>query len=95
MKMMIALEKRLQKEGLLESFNKNVADFKKRGVISWVSDVPEIDNYQRSYISLTYDLLENQIMKLQPAFAYVATAASGLEDQKFQSMIAKYQDQRT
>ena len=54
MKMMIPLERRLQKEGLLESFNKTVADFQRRGVISWVSNMDILSNLQRSYIPLTY-----------------------------------------
>ena len=58
MRMMKNLEAKLRKEGLVEAFNENVADFMRRGVIRWVEDVPGIKNLQKSYIPLTYALRE-------------------------------------
>ena len=60
LRMMRALEKRLQREGLIEAFNENVADFMSRGVIKWTCDVPGIKDLQRSYIPLTYSLRSGQ-----------------------------------
>ena len=56
MRMMNSLEIKLKKEGLTQTFNENVADFMSRGVIKWTTDVPGIENMQRSYIPLTYAL---------------------------------------
>ena len=42
--------------GLIKAFNENVTDFMNRGVIKWITDVPGIENMQRSYIPLTYAL---------------------------------------
>ena len=56
MRMMRSLEMKLQKEGLTKAFNENVADFMARGVIRWTSDVPGIQDLQKSYIPLTYAL---------------------------------------
>ena len=46
--MMINLESKLKKENLIESFNANVIDLVRRGVIKWVDELPGIENLQRS-----------------------------------------------
>ena len=54
--MMNSLEVKLKKHGLVEQFNCQVRDFFNRGVLSWVSDIPELEEMQKFFISLTYTL---------------------------------------
>ena len=53
-----SLESKLRKDNLVETFNANVLNFMRRGVIQWVDDLPKIENLQRSYsyIPLTFTL---------------------------------------
>ena len=59
--MMVSLEKKLQKMNLITQFNEAVSDFKNRGVIQWVDELPALRNLERSYIPLTYSLNKNKI----------------------------------
>ena len=54
LRMMKSLETKLKKENLVEKFNDEVKDFMKRGVIKWTSDIPGINEMQKSYIPLTF-----------------------------------------
>ena len=54
--MMKCLETKLKKENLVEKFNDQVKDFMKRGVIKWASEIPGLNEMQKSYIPLTFAL---------------------------------------
>ena len=51
-RMMNSLEVKLKKHGLVEQFNYQVKDFFNRGVLSWVSDIPGLEEMQKSFIPL-------------------------------------------
>ena len=53
---MKSLEMKLRKHNLVEKFNSQVQDFFSRGVLSWTSEIPGIEDMQRSFIPLAYIL---------------------------------------
>ena len=57
-RMMSALERKLQKENLTEKYNECVKDFFNRGVLQFSDLLPNLKDYQKSYIPLTYALKE-------------------------------------
>ena len=58
-KMMIQLESKLIKNGLLAQFNDCLKQFIDAGVVAPISDFPEMKDMQKSYIPLCYSLANN------------------------------------
>ena len=77
--MMKSLETKLKKENLVEKFNNQVKDFMKRGVIKWASEIPGINEMQKSYIPLTFTL--KMILKLPQNCVFVEIVPSRQENQ--------------
>ena len=65
MTMMQQLEKKLARLDLTEQFNDVISDFFSRGVIDWVSNTPDIDDKQVSFIPLTFTLDPHKTTKLR------------------------------
>ena len=65
LRMMKNLETKLQKEGLIDRFNEAIKDFFNRGVIKWTTDLPGLQDMQKSYIPLTYTLRKDATTKLR------------------------------
>ena len=60
-RMVISLEKKLQKHDLIQKFNLQVQDFFSRGVLKWTCEMPQLKDLQQSFIPLTYTLGKNKL----------------------------------
>ena len=57
-----SVKTKLKKENLFAQFNENILDFQKRGVVSYTENMSEIENLQKSYITLTFTLRKDPMV---------------------------------